>query len=160
MAIKSIPLPTFAQSNRFWKQVKMQPSGCWEWQGYKNRKHYGTFGMNFKQYYAHRLAYRMYYLTDPLELQVCHTCDNPTCVNPFHLFIGTQKDNIADMYEKGRQNKCKGSSHGQAVLTESDVMAARERWQNGETQKALAAEYGVSRQVMGFAVTGRTWKHI
>lgn len=77
---------------------------CWNWTGYKTEKGYGKFGINYRAHLAHRLSYEYFIEPIPKGLFVCHHCDNPSCVNPFHLFVGTNRDNMIDMYAKGRGN--------------------------------------------------------
>ena len=88
---------------RFWSKVDKKPSGCWEWLGHRNEKGYGHFAI-VGQYprAAHRVAYRLANGHFDDSLFVCHRCDNPSCVNPDHLFLGTQQDNMDDMVQKGR----------------------------------------------------------
>lgn len=87
----------------FWNHVKKTDS-CWEWLGPKDRDGYGRYNMKPSRYGAHRLAYEWIKGPIPPNMVVCHSCDNPSCVNPDHLWIGTQLDNIADMDAKGRRN--------------------------------------------------------
>lgn len=87
--------------DRFWAKVRVAP-GCWEWAAAKNGKGYGRIYAWGKQQSAHRVSYALAYGPIPLGLFVLHHCDNPGCVNPNHLFLGTQKDNIHDMLRKGR----------------------------------------------------------
>ena len=86
--------------DRFWKKVNKTPS-CWEWQGAKNQQGHGMFGVNGKSMPAHRFSALIngFDITNKL---VCHTCDNPKCVNPDHFFLGTHQDNVDDMILKGR----------------------------------------------------------
>jgi hypothetical protein len=86
---------------------------------------------------------------------VCHSCDNRACVNPHHLFLGTQADNLRDMREKGRQSR--GEAHGHAKLTAADVHLIR---CDTRTQRAIAADYGVSVATVNHARTGKNWGHI
>lgn len=86
---------------RFWKKVK-KSEGCWEWLAVVSSRGYGTFSLNYKSVSAHRYSYQLHFGEIPDGLLVCHTCDNPRCVNPDHLFLGTSLDNNHDMIKKGR----------------------------------------------------------
>lgn len=161
MARRSIPQLNAKQVKRFWKKVKIQPSGCWEWQASTDGVRYGTFGIGTgTSYRAHRVAYSIYYLTDPAELCVCHTCDNGLCVNPLHLWLGTNADNNLDKLNKGRDNSPKGERQAHSKLKEKDIAIIRQRRANGETVEALGREYGVHHSAISFACTRRTWKHV
>ena len=88
---------------RFLENIKInKKTGCWEWTGFKNKKGYGTLSVNHKQRGAHRLSYQFYRGPIPKGMCVCHICDNPSCVNPDHLFLGTIQDNTQDMIDKNR----------------------------------------------------------
>lgn len=115
MTKKYLKLPelSFQDVERFWKKVKIQPNGCWEWQATKTRAGYGNFflmdGKKERNTMSHRVAYKIYYLKDPEGFCVCHTCDNPKCVNPLHLWLGTMADNNRDKMLKGHYYK--GQEH-------------------------------------------------
>jgi hypothetical protein len=89
---------------RFEKYFAKNSNNCWIWTGAKNYNGYGRFKYKKKMYGAHRFAYILYKEDIPEELCVCHTCDNPSCVNPDHLWLGTRKENNKDMIRKGRDN--------------------------------------------------------
>jgi len=92
---------------RFWTLVKKSdnPNDCWEWQGGKDKDGYGRYNMKPTRYGAHRLSYMWTKGPIPPGMVVCHSCDNPGCVNPDHLWVGTQQDNVKDMDQKNRRVK-------------------------------------------------------
>lgn len=94
-------------------------------------------------------------------MQVCHQCDNPGCVNPGHLFLGTPADNTADMHRKGRYRiglRHSGESHPRAVLTATQVAAVRDRRRSGEMAKDIALEFGVSKSLIWYITRGGGWR--
>jgi hypothetical protein len=112
---------------------------------------------NQEQYYAHRLSYELFRGPIPSGCVVCHHCDNRKCVNPDHLFIGTQKDNLADMAAKKRS--CLGEKNGQAKLTEKQACAIRSL-AGARTTSELAETYGVSRHLIRKIQIGELWGHV
>jgi hypothetical protein len=115
--------------------------------------------VNRKKYAAHRVSYEMANGLIPDDLQVCHHCDNPSCVNPDHLFLGTNSDNVADCISKGRQTR--GSSHPVAKLTEQQVLDIRTKYASGLfLQREIAAEYGITQDNVSYIIHRKTWKHI
>jgi hypothetical protein len=108
---------------------------------------------------AHRAAYLLFRGPIPTGQQVLHRCDNRLCINPDHLFLGTQADNMADKVAKGRQ--AKGESNGASKLNPVKVLAMRERYARGDIkQRDLAKMFGVSQPTARRAVLGITWKHV
>ena len=137
---------------------------CLLWQGPINDKGYGRIYFNGKRQLVHRVAYKKYYGIDPKKLNVCHTCDTPLCINPDHLFLGTQADNLADMRAKGRGKNpplFQGEDHYEGKLSAKDVLEIRKRYtgKRGE-RRAFAKEFEVSDGMIGHVVHGRKWKCI
>ena len=143
---------------RFWKKVdKSTLSGCWEWMAYKLPQGYGRFRVAGRMQLAHRVSYELTHGPIPDGMFVCHRCDNRGCVNPDHLFLGTQADNLRDMREKGRAAPVVGEAHGAARLTEADVLAIRA---DTRTQAAIAADYGVTQPLVNKIKRRKTWAHV
>lgn len=149
---------------RFWSHVN-KGEACWEWQGGKVHG-YGQFSLHGRPCYAHRLSYALAYGEIAPPLVVCHSCDNPTCVRPEHLWIGTHSENMQDKLQKGRQ--AKGATHGARIhpgsraskLGPQQVIEIREKSRIGASKAALAREYGVSITQISRIVLRQHWKHI
>lgn len=133
-------------------------SGCWVWTGSINNYGYGELTSHKKRYAAHRVSYSLYKGDIPDGLLVCHTCDNPCCVNPNHLFLGTPKQNQQDMKRKRRSTI--GNTNPQAKLTEDDVATIRKLHRNGLMQKDIAEKFAVTRSCICVILKGKTWKHV
>lgn len=116
---------------------------CWLWQGAFRGRGYGAFALNRKTLPAHRAAFHAATGIDPAGLLVCHSCDNPSCCNPAHLFLGTHTDNVRDMLAKGRARPPRGEAHHAAKLTVAQVRTIRRRRAAGEKLIDLAREYDV-----------------
>lgn len=147
---------------RFWMKVK-RSSECWEWIGCLSGTGYGNFYANGKLYLTHRYSWEEEYGVIPYGLCVLHKCDNRACVRPSHLFLGTKKQNTADMFSKGRQRNLgimKGQDHGEAKLKNEDVLRIRLEVAAGRKQKDLAAELGVSISLVSLIVRRRAWCHL
>lgn len=125
----------------FWAYVE-QSDGCWRWTGQLNGKGYGRYTFNGKPWGAHRLAFALGKDTAlPGVVFVCHRCDNPSCVKPGHLFLGTVQDNNQDMKDKGRAKAPKGLRNGRGKLSEQDIEDIRT---SALRQVDLCRKYGVS----------------
>lgn len=172
----------------FWKRVKKTDS-CWIWLGAFGKYGYGLTSYKSKTKRAHRLAYELTYGVDPGQLCVCHSCDNPACVRPDHLWIGTHADNHNDMKRKGRNKKgdahwtrvmpekvkrgdnsyqrrhpewlARGERHGNARMTNAMVLKMRRmRNDTGASFGVIGNRFGLSRAAVFAAVTGKTWRHV
>jgi hypothetical protein len=159
------------ESVRFDRFVSVKPDGCWLWTGSKDEDGYGYFkDRNQKTIKAHRFSYIRAHGVIGSGLFVCHSCDVPSCVNPEHLWTGTAIDNSADMVSKGRSARGDkiwtthrpklGAQHGNAKLTERDVMDTRRRCASGESQTAVSKDYGVRATNVNAIVLRRAWRHI
>ena len=143
----------------FWEKVD-KTSDCWFWTCYLNRVGgYGVFNMNNKSYFAHRLSYTIHYGKIPEGKNVCHKCDNPSCVNPEHLFLGNQKENCSDSIIKGRNSR--GEISGASVLTDDLVIKIRKEYiPNKIGAGRLAKKYSVAKSTIQRVLNRKTWRHI
>lgn len=168
------------------KYIRGPISDCWLWDAGCSGKGYGQFWDGERLRGAHRVAFELYIGTVPCGLHVLHKCDVPRCVNPAHLWLGTNADNMADRDNKGRQargdangarlhperlargeshysrlhpeRRPRGESHAKAKLTQADVLAIRAAV--GRTQRQLAAEFLVSHQQIGRIRRRELWQHV
>lgn len=144
---------------RFWARVSKRET-CWEWTGPYDGDGYGQFtdgeGRNVR---AHRFSWSLANGPIPAGLKVLHRCDNPPCVNPSHLFLGTDNDNLKDAISKGRLNVV-GENNAAAKLCDESVREIRRLCGSGVGQKVVAAKYGVHHDAIHRIVTGRSWKHV
>jgi hypothetical protein len=124
---------------------------CWGWDGALNTRGYATLRVNGRGVLAHRVSWQVHYGPVPPGLCVLHQCDNPTCTNPAHLFLGTKRDNTHDMLRKGRQGR------GRAVLTAAQVERGRALRAEGMLMKDIAQILGVHTRTVGHFCTGKTW---
>ena len=151
------------------------PAGtCWVWTASTNKDGYGSFGLDGRVQLAHRVAYQIHTGEIPDDLCVLHSCDNPPCVNPAHLSIGTQQDNMVQRSARGRtadgdrsgsrthpESRPRGERNGNARLTERDVREILGWWATGDaTQRQLARVYGASDGQIHKIVHRKRWKHV
>lgn len=146
---------------RFWSKVSISADDnkCWEWQGWKDKNGYGAFKYKNKAWTAHRIAWMLPNYIIPKRMEVCHSCDNPSCVNPKHLFIGTHQDNMDDRERKGRNKPPKGEAHGCHKLTKEQVEYIRQRYVvGGVSQRFLAREYRVQQSTIWRIIHNLIWR--
>lgn len=152
--------PTGPLAERFWFYVeKAGPDECWRWTAHLNRHGYGKILVDGHLTPASRAAYMLTNGPIPKGKVVRHKCDNPACVNPAHLELGTQRDNVRDMIERGRGNwrAPKGEERHNAILTEDDVRYIRSSKERGVD---LARRFGVTPTSIAAIRNGRSWKHV
>lgn len=147
---------------RFWEKVdKRSPDECWNWTAAKSGG-YGRIGDGKNSLIATRVSWEIHYGKITEGLHVCHKCDNPACVNPNHLFLGTHSQNMVDMAKKGRRaKKGRGVKNGLSKLTPSGVIRIRQRYADENiTYAELAREYGVTPPTIMSVIKRVTWKHL
>jgi hypothetical protein len=141
--------------NRFWSKVQ-KTEYCWLWIGRIDQEGYGRLDKNNKGILAHRLSYELHNGLIPNGLDVLHTCDNPKCVNPEHLWIGTHTDNMRDMFAKGRRKIKKGEENNNAKLTKCQVLEIKRKYKKGNGA-TLAKEYNVSLTTISHIIHKKIW---
>ena len=145
-------------TDRFWAKVdRREPEKCWEWTAYRKARGYGVLTWHGRRLLAHRVALSLMDDDWSNPLHVCHSCDNPACCNPAHLWRGSDQDNYNDMVHKGRSRRAKGEANGFARITAEIASAIRN---STKSQRELAEHYGVSKSLICHVKSGRTWGHI
>lgn len=160
-------------AERFWPKVDRSggPEACWLWTGTKIPSGYGYVWTGKRDMGAHRVAWMLAHGTEPpSHLRVCHRCDNPSCVNPAHLFLGTNSDNMRDCVAKGRHVRVslKGTANPRAKLSDRDVVELRREHAQIKAAgtslygwfTAKANEYGVNRITIARAISCEAWRHV
>ncbi len=145
-------------TERFWSKVS-KTAGCWLWTASKTEG-YGRFRVGSQRGLAHRVSWEIHNGLIPEGMLVLHKCDTPACVNPAHLFLGTNADNMADKVAKGRHTYVthRGEEHGQAKLTASQAIDIYSR--RGQLLRELATEFGVTPTLISRIRSGKCWTHI
>jgi len=151
-----LPIPSLngPTKKRFLARVE-KGVDCWLWKGAHNSCGRGTVTIQDKSYVAARVMYKLHYEIDPGLLKVCHTCDNPSCVNPEHLWLGSQADNMADCKKKGRQRRVVGGKNPRARLTLEQVAIIRA---STEGSGKLAKQFNTTPSQIWRIRTGKRWR--
>lgn len=143
---------------RFLEKVK-KTEGCWYWMGFKNKEGYGSFQTKNGAQRAHRISYKLFVGDLRSNELVCHRCDNPSCVNPSHLFVGMNRDNSNDKVQKKRH--CFGEFVHSHKLTEGKVLKIRKEYKvKITTHRKLAKKYGVACSAISNVLNLKTWRHV
>ena len=140
--------------DRFFEKVK-KTSGCWIWIANKNKKGYGRIWVGLRNEFAHRVSFRIENGKFNSELRILHRCDNPSCVNPRHLFLGDDSINQADKAIKGRS--AKGEKNGNSKLSLEDVLTIRN---SKDSNTQIAEAFGIDRTQVRNIRIRRQWKHV
>lgn len=150
----------------FLNYVSVQgPDDCWPWLGSQNGRGYGRLDFEGSYQQAHRVSFQIHCEPIPNGQNVLHTCDNTICVNPKHLFLGTQQNNVDDMIAKGRQcfmdkRPLIGSAHPSAQLNEDKVREIKRLLEEGHRHRDIAEWFNVGRQTITNISTGHRWSHV
>ena len=144
---------------RFWDKVE-KTDGCWKWTAASFGRRYGSFWLKGKSRVAHRISFEMFNGPIPLGKIVCHSCDNPKCVNPAHLWLGTNLENSRDMVQKGRMQDQKGVKGPNAKLSETQVKCIRHIASLGVHHKYIGMIFGISRGGVSRVVRKDTYTNI
>lgn len=145
---------------RLMSRLAFGASDCWHWRGARSHDGYGTMRAMGEQK-ASRIAWKLFHGAIPAGMLVLHRCDNPACVNPEHLFLGTQLDNMKDMKAKGRRKGIgAGASNGRAKLTSEQVTRIRRLTEFGVPRKELSQQFGVSRSSIDRIIKNQSWRAV
>lgn len=156
-----LELKTYATVfDSFVSKIRHSSGGCWEWTASKTAKGYGQISVNRNTVLAHRYSYETFIGAIPTGMLVCHHCDNPSCVNPCHFFVGTKSDNYQDAKRKGRIASRRGTNNGKAVITEDDAMAVVSILLKGLMICDIVAATGIRTNIVQSIASGRRWSHI
>ena len=155
-------------AERFWTKIDKESSNifyngsrCWEWTGALLTKGYGQYRRNGRDISAHRYSYFLNFGEFDTKLNVLHHCDNRKCVNPSHLFLGTNLENVQDRNKKGRQFRPVGEANGHSKITEKDVIEIYKMYDSGKyKQKEIAQMFGIAECSITFILTGKSWNYL
>lgn len=152
---------SFADTMRFWGKAEIKGTNdCWDWLAGTFVDGYGTFWFRNKMYRSHRVSWILTFGEIPDGLLICHRCDSPHCVNPRHLFMGTNGDNMMDASRKGRLNAPRGENHAGSKLKNEDVFEIRRLRNQGLSYSELGRKFNCSDVNIKNIIVGKKWKHI
>ena len=140
--------------------IKINENGCWEWQKAKHRQGYGHCPYKRKCLLAHRVSWMVFKGNLPDDILVCHHCDNPPCINPDHLFLGTDKDNTLDHIKKGKSKKSRGENHYFSKLTEKEVKEMRKMRERKIKIKDISRKFNIHVSTAKNICLRKSWKHV
>jgi hypothetical protein len=153
------PRASITPAERFWRKVRQNDDGCWEWTGAIRGGGYGHVRVSGRNTGAHRYAYELVYGPIAAGNVICHRCDNPRCVRPDHLFAGTTHENMRDCREKGRlgEKRRLGSTNGSTKITHEIAVAIREARASGRSRADVAKQFGISVWAVTQVTNGNHW---
>lgn len=144
---------------RMINSVDIDDSGCWNWIKSINMG-YGVTSLRGKREQAHRASWMVFVGEIPNGMQINHKCHNKMCINPDHLYVGTQKENMRDMEDAGRAVRCVGGRNGNSKLSEMDVLEVKKMIMDGKKNDEISLKFSVSRSTIQFIRIGKTWGHV
>lgn len=153
-------VPQAERLDWYFSNLRKTDTGCLEWRWTIGSGGYGSLRVDGKHILTHRLSYQRYVGPIPAGMCVCHSCDNPPCVNPAHLWLGTLSDNAKDAYRKGRTQPPRDGSHIQNKLNVEQVIEIRHRYRQGESLRQIAEDYPVAYNNVWCVVRRVSWKDI
>lgn len=147
-------------ASKLLNQIAIRDDGCWMFTGAWNKDRYGVMRYNGETKGAHVVSYEIHIGLVPKGLNVCHSCDNPWCVNPEHLYADTQSNNVQLAIDKGRKPILRGEQCGAAKLKQDDVIHIRQLAASGVAHREIGEIFLVGREAIGKIVRRERWRHI
>lgn len=157
---KNIGVKWCSEECRLLSKIEKKENGCWEWQRFKTYQGYGWSAIKEKTMSAHRHSYIIFKGEIPEDKFVCHKCDNPGCINPDHLFLGTQKENMLDKSRKKRCQNTKGSLHPLSRFNENDIVKMKKLYKKGLSQTKIAKIYKCDQSHISRIMANKSWSHV